>query len=109
MRRQREASSRDLTRSLPVRSTFGLPVYVVASPAAPFSTPLGMTEKEQQKCRLDFETHDLSFNGHGAWVERRHDVDADRRWRAGALGRVARGVRQINRCATEDGCAALNR
>jgi hypothetical protein len=30
-------------RSLPVRSAFGLPVHVAASPAAPFSTPLGMT------------------------------------------------------------------
>src|SRR5206468_10813095 len=35
--------SRDLVRSLPIRSTSGLPVYVAASPAAPFSTPLGMT------------------------------------------------------------------
>ena len=26
----------------PVRSAFGPPVYVAASPAAPFSTPLGM-------------------------------------------------------------------
>jgi hypothetical protein len=32
--------SRDLIRSLPVRSTSGLPVYVAASPAAPFSTAL---------------------------------------------------------------------
>ena len=31
---------RDLIRSLPVRSTSGLPVYVAASPAAPFSTTL---------------------------------------------------------------------
>jgi len=34
--------SRDLIRSLPVRSASGLLVYVAASPAAPFSTPLGM-------------------------------------------------------------------
>ena len=27
----------------PVRSAFGPPVHVAASPAAPFSTPLGMT------------------------------------------------------------------
>src|SRR6266581_9813173 len=32
--------SGDLIRSLPVRSTSGLPVYVAASPAAPFSTTL---------------------------------------------------------------------
>jgi hypothetical protein len=34
---------RDLIRSLPVRSAFGLPVYVAASQAAPFSPSLGMT------------------------------------------------------------------
>ncbi len=34
---------RDLIRSLPVRSAFGLPVYVAASPAVSFSTSLGMT------------------------------------------------------------------
>src|SRR4029450_4833032 len=33
-------NSRDLIRSLPVRSTFGLPVYLAASQAAPFSTAL---------------------------------------------------------------------
>ena len=37
----------DLIRSLPVRSTSGLPVYVAASLTAPFSTSLGMT-----KCAL---------------------------------------------------------
>ena len=31
---------RDLIRSLPVRSTFGLPIFVAASPAASFSTTL---------------------------------------------------------------------
>ncbi len=36
---------RDLIRSLPVRSAFGLPVYVSASPAAPFSTTIGMTNR----------------------------------------------------------------
>src|SRR6266496_3350359 len=36
---------RDLIRSLPVRSASGHPVHVAASPAAPFSTPLGMTVK----------------------------------------------------------------
>jgi hypothetical protein len=35
---------RDLIRSLPVRSTSGLPVHVAASPAAPFSNSLGMTK-----------------------------------------------------------------
>ena len=39
---------KDLIRSLPVRSAFGLPVDVAASPAAPFSTSLGMTKKEQK-------------------------------------------------------------
>jgi anthranilate synthase component II len=34
---------RDLIRSLPARSASGLAVYVAASPAAPFSTSLGMT------------------------------------------------------------------
>jgi len=34
----------DLIRSLSVRSEFGLSVYVAASPAAPFSTLLGMTQ-----------------------------------------------------------------
>src|SRR5262249_23655479 len=34
---------RDLIRSLPVGSASGLAVLVAASPAAPFSTPLGMT------------------------------------------------------------------
>jgi predicted RNA-binding protein with PUA-like domain len=34
---------RDLIRSLPVRSASDLPVYVAASPVAPFSTSLGMT------------------------------------------------------------------
>ena len=38
-----KVTSRDLIRSLPVRSAFGLPVHVAASPAAPFSTSLGMT------------------------------------------------------------------
>ena len=33
---------RDLIRSLPVRSASGLPVYVAASRAAPFSSSLGM-------------------------------------------------------------------
>jgi hypothetical protein len=37
------AMLRDLIRSLPVRSASGLPIYVAASPAAPFSTLLGMT------------------------------------------------------------------
>jgi len=32
-----------LIRSLPVRSTSGLPVYVAASPAAPFSAVLETT------------------------------------------------------------------
>ena len=35
---------RDLIRSLPVRSASGLPVYLAASPAARFSTSVGMTE-----------------------------------------------------------------
>src|SRR5882757_2423878 len=39
----REVMQRDLIRSLPVRSASGLPVHVAASPAAPFSTSLGMT------------------------------------------------------------------
>src|SRR4029078_1728445 len=45
--RSREISrsnvSRDLIRSFPIRSTWGLPVNVPASPAAPFSTLLRMT------------------------------------------------------------------
>src|SRR5260370_4356333 len=36
-------TSRDLIRSLPARVASGLPVYVAASAAAPFSTPLEMT------------------------------------------------------------------
>jgi hypothetical protein len=36
-------TQRALIRSLPVRSASGLPVHVAASPAAPFSTSLGMT------------------------------------------------------------------
>jgi hypothetical protein len=42
---------RDLMRSLPVRSTSGLPVYVAASPAAPFSTSLGMTRRVELNSR----------------------------------------------------------
>src|SRR4029453_2991485 len=34
---------RGLFRPLPVRSASGLPAVVASSPAAPFSTPLGMT------------------------------------------------------------------
>jgi hypothetical protein len=37
---------RDLIRSLPVRSAFGLPVYVAASQAAPFSTEPVLSEVE---------------------------------------------------------------
>jgi hypothetical protein len=36
---------RDLIRSLPIRSAFGLAVDVAASLAGPFSTTLGMTNK----------------------------------------------------------------
>src|SRR4029077_5443483 len=36
-------SPRDLIRSPLAPSAYGLPVYVAASPAAPFSTSLGMT------------------------------------------------------------------
>jgi tetratricopeptide (TPR) repeat protein len=39
------ATRRDLIRSLPVRSASDLPVYVAASPAAPFSTSIGMTSR----------------------------------------------------------------
>jgi hypothetical protein len=45
--------ARDLIRSRPVLSTFGLPVYVAASPAAPFSTTLGMTEHAYGSSNLD--------------------------------------------------------
>ncbi len=38
---------RDLIRSLPVRSAFGLPVYVAASQAAPFSTEPVLSEVER--------------------------------------------------------------
>src|SRR5205809_6587757 len=38
--------ARDLIRSLPVRSTSGLPVYVAASPAAPFSTTLRVARND---------------------------------------------------------------
>jgi len=41
--RYRRVTQRDLIRSLPVRSASGLRVHVAASPAAPFSTSLGMT------------------------------------------------------------------
>jgi hypothetical protein len=44
--------SRDLIRSLPVRSTFGLPVYVTASPAIPFSTSLRFARNDSD-CKLD--------------------------------------------------------
>ena len=37
--------TRDLIRSFPSRSTSGLPIYVAASPAAPFSTSLEMTTR----------------------------------------------------------------
>jgi hypothetical protein len=33
--------------SLPVHSAFGLPVYVAASPAAPFSTPLRVARNDK--------------------------------------------------------------
>src|SRR5437660_12588584 len=44
---------RDLIRSLPVRSASGLPVYLAASPAARFSTSVGMTEPVlvEQQCQ----------------------------------------------------------
>jgi len=41
------AGSRDLIRALPVRSTSGLPVYVAASPAAPFSTLLRFARNDK--------------------------------------------------------------
>src|SRR5213592_3874699 len=39
---------RDLIRSLPVRSASGLPVYVAASRAAPFSTPLRFARNDRR-------------------------------------------------------------
>ena len=44
-RKTSKLAPQGLIRSLPVRSASGLPVHVAASPAAPFSTSLGMTIK----------------------------------------------------------------
>ena len=46
-----------------VQSTFGLPVYITASQGAAFSTTLGTRRKTHQKCWLDFEAQNFSFNG----------------------------------------------
>ena len=48
---------KDLIRSLPVRSASGLPVHVAASPAAPFSTNLGMTKKARAIARSRFDDY----------------------------------------------------
>src|SRR6266481_10050970 len=40
-------TARDLICSLPVHSASGLPVYVAASPAAPFSTPLRFARNDK--------------------------------------------------------------
>ena len=45
--------ARDLIRSLPARSTAGLPVYVTASPAAPFSTPLRFAGNDKLLVQID--------------------------------------------------------
>src|SRR5438552_15633658 len=45
--------ARDLIRSLPVRSTSGLPVYVASSPAAPFSTSLRFARNDNDCKRSD--------------------------------------------------------
>jgi FOG: TPR repeat len=45
-RKTSKLTQRGLIRSRPVRSAFGLPVHVAASPVAPFSTSLGMTIKK---------------------------------------------------------------
>src|SRR6266478_1154428 len=45
--------ARDLIRSLPARSTAGLPVYVTASPAAPFSTPLRFARNDTLLVQID--------------------------------------------------------
>jgi hypothetical protein len=41
--------SRDLVRLLPVRSAFGLPAYVTASRAAPFSTVLRSARNDRMR------------------------------------------------------------
>jgi hypothetical protein len=57
---------RDLIRSPPVPSASGLPVYVAASPAAPFSTSVGMTEREAahgvlRRWPLNLQSHAPSY------------------------------------------------
>jgi hypothetical protein len=47
--------SRDLIRFLPVRSAFGLAVYVTASPAAPFSTPKAFGARNDKNARLEWK------------------------------------------------------
>src|SRR5882762_2993028 len=48
-------SSMDLIRSLPVRSPSGLPVYVAASPAAPFSACCASLEMTKASYSLRFD------------------------------------------------------
>jgi hypothetical protein len=47
--------SRDLIRSSPVRSAFGLPAYVAASRAAPFSTPNTFGARNDKNTRLEWK------------------------------------------------------
>jgi hypothetical protein len=57
---------RDLIRLLPVRSASGLSVYVAASPAAPFSTSLGMTNNNRHspiKNRKSGYSHSIVLGG----------------------------------------------
>jgi hypothetical protein len=51
---------RDLIRSLPVRSASGHPVHGAASPAAPFSTSLGMTAPLPISILAAEEFHDIA-------------------------------------------------
>ena len=47
--------SRDLIRSLPIRSAFGLPVYVATSQAAPFLTPNVFGARNDKNARLEWK------------------------------------------------------
>src|SRR6058998_1587220 len=56
---------RDLIRSLPVRSAYGLPVDVAASPAVPFSTSLEMTKDRLRHLSFCHAFRDQLEYGHG--------------------------------------------
>src|SRR5438093_10910935 len=55
--------AKDLIRSLPVRSTSGLPVYVASSPAAPFSTSLRFARNDND-CKRTHEWLAVRLSAH---------------------------------------------